>query len=154
MAVATAGAIPGLVLSATVGLAAAVMAYRQWADRGRRDPGREGGDAPYFARQDRRRFLGTALMGLLAVGIAVGTNLGPIADRAQARFFARTWVAVGVLCVALLVLAMRDWQATHAFARRHRRALAAERRAIVEDELRRRAVPRNGHAGPRRPPGV
>lgn len=141
------GELPGLALSLVVLAAAAFMARRQWAERGRRSTTLGEDDARHFARQDIRRFLGTALMAILAAGIAFGSRLGPIRDRAEARFFARTWVAIAVLCAALLGLALADWLATHAYARRHRRALADERRALMEEEVRRRAVPRDGRPG-------
>ena len=93
-------------------LAAALMAYRQRAERAKRPPASIVDDARYYARQDVRRFVGTALMLMLAAGLAIGSTLGPIRDRVEARFFARTWVAVATLVGSLLALALADWLAT------------------------------------------
>ena len=63
--------------------------------------------------------------------------------------FLATWLAVGGFVCVLLVLAMFDWAANRAYARRHLRLLADELRTILEEEVKRRTSGRetNGHGG-------
>jgi len=58
-----------------------------------------------------------------------------------------------LLVFALLGLAWSDWTANLRYARRHRRAIADERRAFLDDLRRRRAYPGNGQGDPEGPLG-
>lgn len=81
-------------------------------------------------------------MALVAVGISVGSRMVVLkGDREAGRWFIRTWLAVGITLLGLLGLALIDWVATRAYARRHHRALLQDRRQVlreIEDELHRR----------------
>ena len=153
MPTASPGAILGLILAVMTLAAAAILAYRQWADRRRRGSDLPAADARYFAWQDLRRGTGTALMAALAVGMVIAIRLGPPRDRPAARLLARTWIGVCALVVAVLALALLDWVATTAYGRRHRRALARQHLAGLEAELRRHAGRRRGGPGTNGLPG-
>jgi hypothetical protein len=124
--------LAGLVLSVLVIAIAGFLALRQLHECGERAPELSDADALHFARQDVRRIAGAAVMALLGLGILVGTHINPRAGgRPQRLLFAGVWLAVFLLITVLLGLAWRDWKATFAYARRHRRALAEERRAAL-----------------------
>lgn len=137
MPTASPGTLLGLLVAAATLAAAAILAFRQGTDRRRRGDELPAADARHFARQDLRRWTGTALMAALAVGMAITTRLGPPRDRPAARRLARTWVGLCVLVIAVLALALLDWIATAAYARRHRRTLARNHLAALEAEIRR-----------------
>src|SRR5690242_12702967 len=101
MPLAATGASEGLVLSVALVMIASAFAVGQWRDRRRRDPGLTEADADHFARQDVRRWLGSAVMVLIAVGIVAGTRIDA---RAAGRLFGWTWLGVSSLVVVLLAL--------------------------------------------------
>jgi uncharacterized membrane protein len=150
---AASAAATSLVLSAALLVLAAYFAVRQWRDRRDRDPDLSDADADYFARQDARRWLGSVVMVLLAAGIAFGTRINPRANREAGRLFGWVWIGVIVLLFIWLTLALLDWRAIAAYARRHREALANERYAALEEERRKRAARGNGRGGPHGPIG-
>ncbi len=138
------GVKEGLVLAFVVMTLAAVFAWRQWVERSRRDENLSDEDRDYCLRRDRRRVLGTSCLLLLSAAMIAGCLIDHRASKATARVFLALWLAVALLIGVSLVLAMIDWSANRAFALRHRRALLAERRALLDDEIRRRAAPSNG----------
>jgi len=141
----------GLVLSAAVIVIAALLAYRQWKDRQRRETDLPEADAAHFVRQDTRRWLGAFVMILLALGLAVGMRLPHIAGGKANTRFVQVWLGVFLLIFVLLLLALLDWLAPRVYARRHRRAIVQERDETLRDLLRRRSYPGNGQAGPSNP---
>ena len=138
----------GMLLAAFVVFIAAVLAYRQWMDRRRRDVDLAGDEAVYHTRQDVRRWLGVFVMGLLAVGLVVGTRIPHIVRGRTNMLFVQTWLGVFLLIFALLLLALLDWFATRRYAHRHRRAMLRERDATLRDVMRPRSYPNNGRGGP------
>ena len=138
----------GLLLSAFVVFIAAVLAYRQWRDRRRRDVDLAGAEAVYHTRQDVRRWLGVFVMVLLALGLAVGTRIPHIVRGRTNPLFVQVWLGVFLLIFALLLLALLDWFATRRYAYRHRRAMLQERDETLRDVLRPRSYPNNGRGGP------
>ena len=128
------GAATGYLLAALTVAAAGWLAYRQWADRGRRPPEPSADDARHYARQDLRRWAGVALMAALGLGLAILVGLGPARDKHEARVLVRGWLGISGILLGLLILALFDWAATNAFARRHRKL----HRASLEAALRRR----------------
>ncbi len=150
------GLTEGRVIASAVLLIAATFAYRQWAERARRSVELSEADRAHFARKDRRRLLGSFLMGLVSLGMFVGLSLMPTkpVDRASGKLFAWVWIGVIGLVFVLLTLALIDWLANRAYALRHRRALIEERRAVLEAEVRRRrAGSSNGQSAPGDPIG-
>jgi len=137
-----------LVLTAVLLVLAAYFALRQWRDHRHRDPDLSEADADYFARQDVRRWLGSVVMVLLAAGIGFGTRINPRANPAARRLFGWVWMGVIVLLLIWLILALLDWRAITAYARRHRQALAHERFAAFEEERRKQAARGNGRGNP------
>lgn len=140
-------AVASLVLSASLVVIAIALAAWLLYERRHRETHLSRDDAVHFARQDARRAAVALILGILAVGIFVGSRVSPVADRRMNPYFAQIWLAVSALVFALLVLAMVDWSATRAYARRHFRELARERLDFLSGELgRRTANDRNGDA--------
>ena len=137
---ASSAAMTGLALAAALVVLAAYFAIRQWLDRRDRGPDLAAADADYLRRQDRRRWLGSAVMVLLAAGIAFGSWINPRASRAAGRLFGATWLGVITLLSAWLTLAILDWRATQVYARRRLKELIGQRGAALEDYRRRRAA--------------
>lgn len=135
------------ILAGTVMAVGAVFAVRQWLERRWRPADLPGADARHFARKDVRRLLGSAVMAAIALAIVASTRIDFRAGRAEGRLFAWTWMGILLGVVVLLALALLDWQANRLYARRHRRALAEERRALLE-EIRRHA---RGNPAPEEP---
>ncbi len=138
----------GLLLSAFVMFVAAILAYRQWRDRRRRDVDLAGAEAVYYFRQDIRRWLGVFVMTLLALGLAVGARIPHIVRGKTNPQFVQVWLGVFLLIFALLLLALLDWFANRHYAYRHRRAILRERDETLRDVLRPRPYPNNGRGGP------
>jgi len=87
-------------------------------------------DRDYFRRQDRRRYLGVAVMA--ALGIVIYPFIGVFYQpRGNERTLGALGLVVGALIIALLVLAHLDWLAIRQYARRHRRALEQERSRLL-----------------------
>ncbi|HEV3120455.1 MAG TPA: hypothetical protein VGY53_01065 [Isosphaeraceae bacterium] len=146
--------LASLVLSLVVIAIAAILAVWQAHERRERDPELSEDDALHYARQDVRRFAGAAVMTLLGIGVLVGTRINArIGGRPQRLLFAGVWLAVFLLIMILLVLAWRDWLATFAYARRHRRALAEERRNVFAALPPLPPDPVQGLPGTNGPPG-
>src|SRR4051812_11269819 len=88
---------------------AAAFAWRQWVERAGRDvEGLSDEDARYFAGKDRRRFLGAALLAMMAVGMSAGLAINPRANRRSGELFVWIWAGVMALVCVSTVLAMRD----------------------------------------------
>lgn len=135
-------------LATAIVAAALILAVRQNLERQSRDDDLSEDDDRHYRRQDLRRFLGAGVMALVAVAIAVGSHINPFLSIFNRRMFGSVWVAVILLVFVLLALAWLDWLATLSYARRHRKAIADERKAIIDAERRRRAFPTNGRSGP------
>jgi hypothetical protein len=135
-------AVVSLALSLGVAAVAVLLGWRQWQERRRREPELTPADSRHFARQDLRRGLGVLVLALLAVGLAAGSRVEPRVAARTNPLFIPLWLGILGLSFVLLVLALLDWLATRLYARRHVRAIARERLAILRDELRRRAAPR------------
>ncbi len=151
MPFAVAGASEAVVIAVVLVVLALIFAVRQWSARRTRD-GEElsEADAHYLARQDVRRWLGSALMMIIAAGMIAGTRIDPRVSRTNLRLFAAIWIGICVLVCLLMLLAVIDWFAIRQYALRHRRALADQRREAIEAERRRWATL---HAENSSPPG-
>jgi cytochrome c oxidase assembly factor CtaG len=147
-------ALIGPALAAAVLLAAALLGMRQRAERRARAAVLEDPDRRHFARQDARRRTGTVVLALAGLGIAWGSGIDPKGDERSKRLFLAVWLAVMLLVLVLMVLAFLDVLATQLYARRHRRALAAERRRVLKDWFKpRRSSPWPGPDGEAHPNG-
>ena len=112
------------------------LGLRQWYERKAREPDLSEADRRHFWRQDTRRNLGVAVLFGIAILVVVGTNMWPMAQGGANVLFVQIWVAVLVLVVVLLTLALADWSATRAYARRHRREILREAREAIRREAR------------------
>jgi hypothetical protein len=163
-------ATTSLVLSITVAAIAVALGARQWSERAAREPDLSSDDRKYFALQDLRRWIGVALMLVLAVGVFAGSRMEPavpavpmeagvrqswqalagawieplVLKRANLRFVA-VWTGLILLLPALLVLALFDWLATRRYAQRQRRSMARQRIEILRETLRRADTRHNGY---------
>jgi hypothetical protein len=142
-------ATASLVLSSVVLLVAALLGWREWAERRDRASELSTEDARHFGHQDTRRSMGIAIMALLSVGLVVGSRVAPrIGNRANPQFLG-IWFGVFLLIFVLLTLALIDWIALRHFARRHRNQIHRERIEILKEEgARRKAIggDDNGHS--------
>lgn len=142
MPAAPSGAREGIVIATGVLTLAVAFAWRQWVERRGREGDLGQADEDYFARKDRRRFAGTAILGLIGVGMIVGSLIDHRASKAAGQTFVWIWFGVVALVCISIVLALLDWLACRDYAVRHRDALLHERRVLLEEGLRRRpAVP-------------
>jgi hypothetical protein len=128
--------IPGIILALAVAGLALWFAGHQWAERRRRPLDLSAEDTAYFRGKDHRRLAGSVLMGTIAVAMAVGLWIDPRSGAEAARTWVASWSTVLSLLLVLLVLALWDWLALHAYARRHRSALLREREVLMNDLLR------------------
>jgi hypothetical protein len=139
-----------VLLAAVVLLFAAGLVWKERSDRSNRNPDLSPEDDTHFARQDTRRTLGIVVMGLLALGLVVGSRVEPrLANKANPAFLA-IWLGVALLIFSLLGLAMVDWVSLRLYARRQRRVLARQRDELIREEYRRRREAGrdgNGHSG-------
>jgi len=137
-----------VVLSSFVLLVAALLGWREWGDRRDRNPDLSPEDARHFGHQDTRRSMGIAVLGLLAVGLVIGSRIpSRIGNKANPQFLG-IWFGVFLLILFLLSLAMIDWLALRLFARRHRNEILRERIEILKEENRlkkARNTDGNGH---------
>jgi hypothetical protein len=150
-----------LILSIAVASIAVALGARQWSERATREADLSADDRKHFLRQDLRRWIGVALMLILAVGIFVGSRMAPtvatvpleagareswqalagpwveplVLRRANLRFVA-VWVGLLVLIPALLALALFDWLATRRYAQRQQRSMARQRLEILRHTFR------------------
>jgi hypothetical protein len=139
---------PGL--AAAVLAIAALLALRQRAERRGRTGELSAADRRHFARQDVRRWVGVAVLVLIGLGISWGVQIDPRGDERSKRLFLAVWLIVILLVFFLVLLALHDLLMTRLYARRHGRALAAERREALRAPSPRRAGPpasRNGPGG-------
>ncbi|HZW32994.1 MAG TPA: hypothetical protein VFF52_19925 [Isosphaeraceae bacterium] len=163
-------ATSSLVLSIAVAAIAVALGARQWFERAAREPSLPSEDRKHFARQDLRRWIGVALMLILAVGIFAGSRIPPsvpafpmeegvrqgwqalagawiepvILSRVNLRFVL-VWTGLILLLPALLVLALFDWLATRRYAQRQRRSMAHQRIEILRQTLRPADSHHNGY---------
>lgn len=151
MAPANTGSAETLIVGGVVMCLAGLFATRLWLERRVRDrAGLSEADARHFAGRDGRRRWVAAILTLIGLAMIASTwiDLDPepvAARRAAARLWGWTWVCVLALTVALLILALVDWFAGAAYARRQVRSLAEEHRALLTEALR------QSSSGARRP---
>jgi hypothetical protein len=130
-----------LVLAIVVATSAMLLGLLLWWDRRTRESEFSDRDRKHFFLQDFRRAVGIVVLGLLAVGIYVGSRLPTfVAEVASAenlagqkhpnRAFLAVWLAVFASIVLLLGLAMIDWISTRRYAQRRRGELHRERLEI------------------------
>jgi hypothetical protein len=150
MALALSQPIAAAVLVIGVIVVAALLAVRQWYERRHRETGLSDADARHFARQDFRRAVVGVVLVLLALGVAVGSQLKHLVAGRPNAWFLGVWLAVIGLILVVVWLALLDWIGTWLYARRHRRALIRERIEFLRSERRRRAYRGNGQ-GPSDP---
>jgi hypothetical protein len=125
-----------LALAAGIVLIAVFLGLRQWYEWRARDTELSEADQSYFVRQDRRRYLGVALLLIIALAIAVGSRMQPkVAGRVNAIYF-DIWLAVLVLVLVLLALALSDWRAIRTYASRQRESITRERLDLLADSYR------------------
>ncbi len=117
-------------------LVALFLGLWQYFDQKSRVPDLFPDDRVFFAHQDRRRYVGIGVMGLLALLLLLLTS-----TEVQKRYIllAAIGLIVCVLIVVLLVLAFIDGLATRRYARRHGRELAQEHAKLMLDVIRRSA---------------
>lgn len=147
--VAARGAHEALILALGLLALAGVLVYLRWAERRGRAGDLPAIEARHFARKDARRLAVAATLVLIAFGLVVGTRIDYRADRASGRLFGAVWLVVCGLVLLLLLLAFADWLASTEDARRRRRALIEEHRAMLADLARRYGSAR----GPEAPDG-
>jgi hypothetical protein len=144
MPAAFSGAREGLAIGLGVVALAGFFAWRQWVETRTRDNELSVDDARYFKHKDIRRSLGTSVLGLIGIGMIVGSLINP---KIQKMPFLWVWLIVGVLVLLSILLALVDWFANFAYAARHRRLLIEERLKLIENEYKNRAAAKNGHGG-------
>jgi putative copper export protein len=132
-----------LLISSGIVLIAVFLGMRQWYERRAREVDLPDADRRYFFRQDVRRWLGVAVMLILAALLYVGSRVPPkIGDRANLNFV-QVWLVVGGLIVVMLVLALLDWISTRVYAHRQQRHLASERLRLLREALPQKPVNRD-----------
>jgi hypothetical protein len=142
-----------LILAAVVFAAAVFLGYRQWRDIRVRPDGLTPGDEGHFARQDIRRALGTIVLLILAVALAIGGRMPPKVNGVANEKFVLLWSGVILLMLVLVVLAGLDWISTRLYWRRHRQKLTDEGLSIMEAEIRARHALRRARLREDRPNG-
>lgn len=139
----------GTLLVAVLVFLAAVFAWRQRRDRSLRPFPMPEFDADFLRKQDRRRFLGSTVMFLIAGAMAYGMSIDFRANRQQAKLFIGVWIGAILLVFFMLALALADWLATRKYARHHLRRLREEREAFLASKLPPPAAPHaNGKPRP------
>ena len=127
--------IVSYLLGSTVFLVAIGLAARQWVEVRRRSPELPTWERRFFHRQDARRWSGSVLMVLLAVGLVYGNTLPPAHLGKVNPTFLKTWIGVGLALLALLGLALWDWLANRAYSRKILRNLDRERISMLQAEV-------------------
>ena len=113
----------------------------QWAERRHRGAiDLPDDDRIYFRRQDVRRWVAAGALTLLAVGIHFGSRLPYKRDGRPNLAFVEVWLTDFALIFVLTGLALADWLATRAYARRQRSAIVREGMEILREEMRLRAA--------------
>ncbi len=138
--------VASVVLAAFVLVVAALLTWRESAERRSRTDDLSPDDGDHFARQDRRRDFGICVLGTLAAGLVIGSRLEPRAGPGVVGVvgvginpeFVTIWLGVVILLFLLIALAFRDWVALRRYAFRHRKEILRERIEILQDEIRRR----------------
>jgi hypothetical protein len=125
-----------LLLSAGIVLIAAFLGLWQWYEWRARESSLPDVDRRYFARQDRRRGLGVAVIVVLALGLSVGARIAPLSGRRANVAFVTIWLAILALLAFLVALALLDWLETRRYARRQRRSMAQARSQMLRETLR------------------
>jgi hypothetical protein len=123
-------------MSSFVVVVAGLLGWKEWHDRRARDSDLSPEDSRHFGHQDLRRAIGIVVMGLLAVGLFVGSRIPPrIANKTNTQFLG-IWLGVFLLILFLLGLALIDWFALRIFARRHRDQILRERIELLRPDKR------------------
>jgi hypothetical protein len=130
-----------------ISLIAAFLGLRQWYEWRARDPLLSPSEKRYFRHQDIRRSIGVAVMLLLAAGIYVGSRIPAKAGNAANLAFLYVWLTVSGLLVVMLAMAMLDWIATRAYARRKRQSLTREQLRLIRDVAAARAREQRSEPG-------
>jgi len=138
-------------LALGVAMIAAFLGLRQWYERrGRSEPSSAEDDA-HFRRQDLRRWLGVAVMLVLALDVFAGSWVEPRIGGRGNPWFGVVWLVVLSLIVLMLALAFFDLLATRRYARRQRRDLFMHELEEIRRRLRRAGAapgPDGDHAAP------
>jgi uncharacterized membrane protein len=139
----------------------AYTAWKQWLAlrTTNADPALSDEDREHFRKQAARRLTGAVLMFALA-GVLVGAffiegRAQELADKNQAlldrgekptlnpedrqfgEFYATVWIIVLLILLVLITLAGMDYLAIRRYGRRHYQVIRDERRAMIQEELRR-----------------
>lgn len=113
----------------------------------------------YHLVRAARRFVGSAVMVAIGVGMALGVWIEPRAGRWERQVWGWSWVAVAGLVGVLLVLGLWDWVALRRYAVRQGVALAVARQLVLSQALRQTRHRPHGPGGngaarePDEPPG-
>jgi hypothetical protein len=116
MGLADANTLVSPALTAAVLAVAALLAWRQLAERRGRAQGMTAADRRHFARQDVRRLTGSGVMALIGLGIAWGAGIDPRGDGWSKRLFLSVWLVVILLVFFLVMLALLDLLSTRLYA--------------------------------------
>jgi MFS family permease len=130
-----------LIAAAVVLAVAAALAIRQWYERANRPPASSDPEERHDRATDRRRWLVSAILGLIGLAMIASTRIElrvgpPLARREAARLWSWTWLSILALVLVILLLALVDWLAGRAFALQEARRLAEDHRALLADALR------------------
>ena len=105
----------------------------QWFDRRSREPNPGPEDLGFFLSQDRRRYVGVAVMVAVAFFLILGSS--HTLEAYSTKLLASIWAIVCLLIVVLLSLALIDAIATQRYARRQYKSLAKERTKLMLDAI-------------------
>jgi membrane protein implicated in regulation of membrane protease activity len=136
----TSAEIPSLILSVGVGAVAVLLIVWHVIERTRRETELSEEDERYFSRQAVRRWVVSATMVLLAIGLYAGSRMAPMVGGRPNVLFVQTWLWVIILLGVLVLVAMAEWVATRRYSMRQRKALLREGLELIRDEMRIRAA--------------
>jgi hypothetical protein len=141
--------VPLGIWAAAIGilLVAVFLGLWQRFDRKSRDPRPSPEDYDFFRAQDRRRYVGVAVMVAVALLLVLGSS--ETLDKAFGPKLLAIWVIVCILILVLLALALLDAIATQKYARRQFKSLAQERTKLMLDAIVGRTA--SSDSGERRP---